>query len=549
MVQEEREVVVVFPLAYHQGFNHGFNMAEAVNFGSRRWVEYGKRARGCLCLDSAVAVKIEMTPLVEMYQPELLNSWKQHDILELHPEDPDYLHEFLKDARKRLSEGKLTEGEWEEVRVSLRDMGTIPEWYEIRFGVGFYDQNAEIVSIDARHHEDEISNDGKPMGEPLAASENDAKVLKEVLVGLKKKYAVLKVQRWWRGTKKEEAVKQEKAALILQATWKGFRARQLFLDTKNFISRLQAVARVFLERQRLEKMRLSEMPEQNLSEDLQVIEEDLQESVYEVDKERGSTLSSKRGCGKRIEQGAKRRRFEVKVMVSKIGNHGNSDSRKLHVADEIEKEEDSESFKQHFCICPACKMKFGREVGKQLHLASIHQGSCQEEEKQTLKGDELECQAKDVMSSVGRKFFCQVPGCGGSFEDSVGTLQHFETTHQLKNKKIHKLGLTRTQVLKIKKWAKSKKPSRISQQSKDFGESRKMRCGAAGCNKVFNKKGFLEAHMRLRHNKSNMASRRCPAPWCAESFKVLRDQMAHFEEYHMVDISVSVMSAKANVLA
>ena len=193
MVQEEREVVVVFPLAYHQGFNHGFNMAEAVNFGSRRWVEYGKRARGCLCLDSAVAVKIEMTPLVEMYQPELLNSWKQHDILELHPEDPDYLHEFLKDARKRLSEGKLTEGEWEEVRVSLRDMGTIPEWYEIRFGVRFYDQNAEIVSIDARHHEDEISNDGKPMGEPLAASENDAKVLKEVLVGLKEKYAVLKV--------------------------------------------------------------------------------------------------------------------------------------------------------------------------------------------------------------------------------------------------------------------------------------------------------------------------------------------------------------------
>ena len=62
---------MVFPLAYHQGFNHGFSMAEAVNFGSKRWVEYGKRARGCLCLDSRSAVKIEMAPFVQMHQPEL----------------------------------------------------------------------------------------------------------------------------------------------------------------------------------------------------------------------------------------------------------------------------------------------------------------------------------------------------------------------------------------------------------------------------------------------------------------------------------------------
>ena len=139
-MQEEREVVVVFPHAYHQGFNHGFNMAEAVNFGSRRWVEYGKRARACLCHDSTTAVKIEMTPFVQMYQPELLQSWKQGDDFQLHPEDPDYLHEFWKDAWERAREGKMSEGEWEEVRVTLVNMGSIPDWYEIRYGVRFGEQ-------------------------------------------------------------------------------------------------------------------------------------------------------------------------------------------------------------------------------------------------------------------------------------------------------------------------------------------------------------------------------------------------------------------------
>ena len=43
MVQEERSMIIVFPHAYHSGFNHGFSMAEAVNFATERWVEYGKR--------------------------------------------------------------------------------------------------------------------------------------------------------------------------------------------------------------------------------------------------------------------------------------------------------------------------------------------------------------------------------------------------------------------------------------------------------------------------------------------------------------------------
>ena len=49
IVQKSREIIIVFPYAYHCGFNHGFNIAESTNFASERWIEYGKRHRPCDC--------------------------------------------------------------------------------------------------------------------------------------------------------------------------------------------------------------------------------------------------------------------------------------------------------------------------------------------------------------------------------------------------------------------------------------------------------------------------------------------------------------------
>jgi hypothetical protein len=50
---------VVLPGVYHCGFNHGFNVAEAVNFATLRWLNMGKRASTCTCRKDTVRIDVE----------------------------------------------------------------------------------------------------------------------------------------------------------------------------------------------------------------------------------------------------------------------------------------------------------------------------------------------------------------------------------------------------------------------------------------------------------------------------------------------------------
>lgn len=42
VTQHAGEIIVTSPRGYHQGYNHGFNCAEASNFATERWIDFGR---------------------------------------------------------------------------------------------------------------------------------------------------------------------------------------------------------------------------------------------------------------------------------------------------------------------------------------------------------------------------------------------------------------------------------------------------------------------------------------------------------------------------
>jgi jumonji domain-containing protein 2 len=52
------EFIVTFPLSYHAGFNHGFNLAESSNFCLKSWAEGpGLCAGVCRCSPDSVKLR------------------------------------------------------------------------------------------------------------------------------------------------------------------------------------------------------------------------------------------------------------------------------------------------------------------------------------------------------------------------------------------------------------------------------------------------------------------------------------------------------------
>lgn len=70
-VQYPGDAIITFPGGYHFGFNAGFNVAEATNFGVPEWLPFGRRAKVCLCRPDSVRIDMNrLSALLQRYQKD-----------------------------------------------------------------------------------------------------------------------------------------------------------------------------------------------------------------------------------------------------------------------------------------------------------------------------------------------------------------------------------------------------------------------------------------------------------------------------------------------
>ncbi|KAJ6452291.1 JmjC-domain-containing protein [Mycena sanguinolenta] len=59
LVQHAGEFVITYPRGYHAGFNLGLNCAESVNFALDSWLDEGRKAAVCKCVDFSVRIDVD----------------------------------------------------------------------------------------------------------------------------------------------------------------------------------------------------------------------------------------------------------------------------------------------------------------------------------------------------------------------------------------------------------------------------------------------------------------------------------------------------------
>lgn len=89
VIQFPGEFVITFPGGYHAGFNHGFNIAEATNFATRRWIDIGRHAKPCLCRPQCVHIDVEQLETYILREKVKRRKYKQALLLRQQQQQDD----------------------------------------------------------------------------------------------------------------------------------------------------------------------------------------------------------------------------------------------------------------------------------------------------------------------------------------------------------------------------------------------------------------------------------------------------------------------------
>lgn len=61
--------MITFPFGYHSGYNLGFNCAESVNFALKSWLDIGREARACTCINDSVTIDMNIFNTISSQSP------------------------------------------------------------------------------------------------------------------------------------------------------------------------------------------------------------------------------------------------------------------------------------------------------------------------------------------------------------------------------------------------------------------------------------------------------------------------------------------------
>ena len=62
-IQKKGDMIITWPGVYHSGINTGWNLNEAVNFGTKNWLEEGKKYMPCTCLGEDTVIKLDLSEI------------------------------------------------------------------------------------------------------------------------------------------------------------------------------------------------------------------------------------------------------------------------------------------------------------------------------------------------------------------------------------------------------------------------------------------------------------------------------------------------------
>ncbi|KAJ3576999.1 hypothetical protein NP233_g53 [Leucocoprinus birnbaumii] len=121
LVQHAGEFVITYPRGYHAGLNLGLNCAESVNFALDSWIDIGRKAKVCKCVEDSVVIDVDQLLADRAAEQEQLQ-----DVETVAPPTPTSITTKQRAARPIKPRGVVKNEEFDFLTIPLPPAGLKP---------------------------------------------------------------------------------------------------------------------------------------------------------------------------------------------------------------------------------------------------------------------------------------------------------------------------------------------------------------------------------------------------------------------------------------